>query len=217
MRIVLTMEEGVEGVDYHASLARAGFAPEEVVVRRPGEAAPIAFDGLVLSGGGDVAPDLYGETARGTLRDVDRRRDTQELGLIAAARRRGAPILAICRGLQVLNVACGGTLVQDIPTERPSKVNHDVSRPKDARAHGVISIGAAWLAAGSHPVNSRHHQAIDRLGDGLAAVARSEDGLVEAAEGAGMFGVQWHPENLAEDAASQGIFRHFHAAVRGRK
>ncbi len=217
MTIVLTLEDGTAGADYHASLARAGFAPEEICVLRSADAAPIAFDGLVLSGGGDVASDLYGESPRAPLRDVSRRRDAQELGLIAAARRRGAPIFAICRGLQVLNVACGGTLVQDIPSERPSNVNHEVARPKDALAHSIISTGAAWLPEGPLPVNSRHHQAVGRLGAGLSATARSDDALVEAAGGDGMIGVQWHPENLAGDPVSQGLFRFFRDEVLARK
>jgi putative glutamine amidotransferase len=213
MRIVVTLEDGTAGADYLASLARAGFSPEETLVVRSSDTPPLGFDGLVLGGGEDVDPSLYRESPRVPLRDVNRRRDDQELGLIAAARRRGAPILAICRGLQILNVACGGTLIQDIPSETSSAVTHEVKRPKDAIAHTVTSTGGWSLPAGTLPVNSRHHQALGRLGASLAVVARSDDGLVEAVEGARITGVQWHPENLADDPVSQGLFRAFREEV----
>lgn len=216
MTIVVTLEDGTAGLDYLDSLARAGFTPGEIAVLRSSDRPPLAFDGLVLSGGGDVAPELYREERRAELRDVSPARDAQELGLIAAARRRGVPILAICRGIQILNVACGGTLIQDIPAETGTAVTHEVNRPKDAIAHTVASSGATWLPGGTIPVNSRHHQAIGRLGAGLAAVARSDDGLVEAVSGERIAGVQWHPENMA-DGVSRGIFAAFHRDVSTRK
>jgi len=216
MRIVVTLEDGTVGADYLASLARAGFREEEILVLRSADTPPLGFDGLVLGGGEDVAPELYRETPRADLRDVNPRRDAQELGLIAAARRRRAPILAICRGIQIVNVACGGSLVQDIPSEMPSEVVHEIKVPKDAIAHTVTSSGARWLPAGTLPVNSRHHQAIRALGAGLSAVARSEDGVIEAVEAEGIAAVQWHPENMAGDPVSQGIFRAFRDAVADR-
>ena len=216
MRIVVTLEDGTVGADYLASLARAGFREEEILVLRSADTPPLGFDGLVLGGGEDVAPELYRETPRADLRDVNPRRDAQELGLIAAARRRRAPILAICRGIQIVNVACGGSLVQDIPSETPSAVVHELKLPKDAIAHTVTSSGARWLPAGTLPVNSRHHQAIRALGAGLSAVARSEDGVIEAVEAEGIAAVQWHPENMAGDPVSQGIFRAFRDAVADR-
>jgi putative glutamine amidotransferase len=216
VRIAVTLEDGTAGTDYLASLARAGFHPEEIVVLRSADVPPASFDGLVLGGGEDVAPELYREPPRADLRDVNPRRDAQELGLIAAARRRRAPILAICRGIQIVNVACGGSLVQDIPTETPSPVVHELKLPKDAFAHTVTSSGAPWLPAGTLRVNSRHHQAIRALGAGLAVLARSDDGLIEAVEGDGIAAVQWHPENMADDPVSQGIFRAFRDAVSAR-
>jgi len=216
MRIVVTLEDGTVGADYLASLARAGFREEEILVLRSADTPPLGFDGLMLGGGEDVAPELYRETPRADLRDVNSRRDAQELGLIAAARRRRAPILAICRGIQIVNVACGGSLVQDIPSEMPSEVVHEIKVPKDAIAHTVTSSGARWLPAGTLPVNSRHHQAIRALGAGLSAVARSEDGVIEAVEAEGIAAVQWHPENMAGDPVSQGIFRAFRDAVADR-
>ena len=198
------------------ALARAGFRPEEILVLRSADVPPASFDGLMLGGGEDVAPELYRETPRADLRDVNPRRDAQELGLIAAARRRRAPILAICRGIQIVNVACGGSLVQDIPSEMPSPVVHELKLPTDAIAHTVTSSGAPWLPAGTLRVNSRHHQAIHALGAGLAAVARSDDGLIEAVEADSVAGVQWHPENMADDPVSHRIFRAFRDAVAAR-
>jgi len=216
MKIVLTLEDGTVGKDYLDSLVRAGFGAEEIDVLRSGDRPPLGFDGLVLSGGGDVAPELYRDARRASLRSVSAARDTQELGLIAAARRRRAPVLAICRGIQILNVACGGTLVQDIPTETGTQVRHEVKSPKDAIAHTVESSGAVWLPPGTISVNSRHHQAIGRLGAGLTAVARSPDGLVEAVAGERIAGVQWHPENMRDDV-SRGIFAAFREEVAARK
>ena len=216
MRVVVTLEDGTTGVDYIESLVRAGFRPEDLLVLRSADVPPAGFDGLVLAGGEDVAPELYRQAPRAELRDVNPRRDAQELGLIAAARRKRAPILAICRGIQVVNVACGGTLLQDIPSEDPSPVTHEIKLPKDAIAHAVESSGAVWLPAGKLSVNSRHHQGIDALGAGLEVIARSDDGLVEAVEGEGIAAVQWHPENMSGDPVSQGIFRAFHDAV-GRR
>ncbi|HET9793793.1 MAG TPA: gamma-glutamyl-gamma-aminobutyrate hydrolase family protein [Thermoanaerobaculia bacterium] len=216
MRIVVTLEDGTGGDDYLGSLAAAGFSSGEIAVLRSGDLPPFEFDGLVLAGGEDVDPPLYGESARPGLGEVNRRRDDQELGLIASARRRGAPIFGICRGLQIVNVACGGTLVQDIPTEIPSPVEHQIRRPKDAMAHAVTVSGGASLPPGTFSVNSRHHQAIARLGAGLTATARSADGVVEAVEGEGIVAVQWHPENLREDPVSRRLFRTFREAVAGR-
>jgi putative glutamine amidotransferase len=216
MRIVITLEDGTEGRAYLDSLARAGFGPDEVLVLRSADTPPLSFDGLVLGGGEDVDPVLYRETPRADLRHVNSRRDAQELGLIATARRRRAPILAICRGIQILNVACGGSLIQDIPSESPSAIVHEIKIPRDAIAHTVTSSGAAWLPPGTLPVNSRHHQAIHALGAGLSPVARSEDGIIEAVEADGIAAVQWHPENMAGDPVSQGIFRAFRDAVAGR-
>jgi len=217
MKIVVTLEDGTEGRDYLDSLARAGFTPDEIAVLRSADAPPADFDGLLLGGGEDVDPALYGEGPRPGLGEVNRRRDDQELGLIAAARRRGAPIFGICRGLQVVNVACGGTLLQDIPTQAPSPVEHSVRRPKDGMAHAVTSPGSAALPEGTFAVNSRHHQAIARLGGSLSPTARSADRLIEAVESEGIVAVQWHPENLADDPVSRGLFRSFREVVARRK
>jgi putative glutamine amidotransferase len=216
MKIVVTLEDGTPGKDYLDSLAAAGFSGDEIAVLRSADRPPVDFDGLLLAGGEDVDPPLYGESPRPGLGSVNRRRDDQELGLIAAARRRGAPVFGICRGLQIVNVACGGTLVQHIPNEAPSPVEHQVRRPKDAMAHAVTVSDGASLPAGTFSVNSRHHQAIARLGAGLSPTARSADGLIEAVEGEGIVAVQWHPENLRGNAVSERLFRSFRAAVTDR-
>jgi putative glutamine amidotransferase len=218
MKIAVTIEDDTAGADYLASLRRGGFSPEEIVVLHSRDAAPVSFDGLLLGGGEDVDPELYGAVRHDRLGRVNRRRDEQELGLITRARRSGIPIFGICRGIQVLNVAFGGSLVQDIPSDRPSPVGHSVKSPRDAPAHTVRGEPGSFLSAlGEFSVNSRHHQAVDRAGAGLKVSARSPDGLVEAVEyqdrHAAIVAVQWHPENLADDAAANGLFRTFRDSV----
>lgn len=221
MKIVATIEDDTVGADYLASLERAGFVREEIAVVHSRDASPFSFDGLLLGGGEDVDPELYGAVRHERLGRVNRRRDEQELALIARARRNAIPIFGICRGLQVLNVAFGGSLVQDIPSERPSPVSHAVKTPRDARAHGVRAESGAFLEAfREFPVNSRHHQGIDRLGSGLRACAFSIEGLIEAVEArdgpSAIFAVQWHPENLGEDPVARFLFEKFRESVDSR-
>jgi len=175
-------------------------------------AALAAVRGLVLTGGEDVAPDRYGATPHPRLGDVDPVRDAAELALIAAARSRRLPILAICRGIQILNVALGGTLYQDLDSERPGLVPHS----DETARHGVrVAAGSLLertLGMRSATVNSRHHQAIRDLAPGLKAVAWADDGVIEAAEPADanapwIVAVQWHPEDLTERALFDGFAR----------
>lgn len=206
-------------VSYVRALERAGLLPHVVPTildpAHAGDALP-AVRGLVLTGGEDVDPARYHAMPHPKLGEVDRRRDAGELALLAAARERRMPILAICRGIQILNVGAGGTLYQDLPSERPGKVDHQ----GDAARHG-IRIEPGSLAAGvfggaaNATVNSRHHQAIKDLGAGLRATAWAEDGVIEAAErddaaDPWLVAVQWHPEDLDELA----LFRAFADAVR---
>lgn len=219
MRIAVTLEDGTKGADYLFSLEESGFAESEIAALHSRDRAPAEFDGLLLSGGGDVDPALYGDARREGLGRVDRRRDDQELALIERAKELGVPIFGICRGLQVLNVAYGGTLIQDIPTESPSAVTHRISSPRDAYAHDVSTAPQGFLSGdgSAFAVNSRHHQAIGRLGSGLAAAAHSPDGLIEAVEAAGggapVFAVQWHPENLRSDPRARRLFGLFFDSV----
>ena len=228
MRIALTLdheETPGEANDYVRALLAAGFGREEIVRLAPGQTPAEAFAGVVLAGGVDVDPVRYGQTARLEADvEVDLERDATDLAVFERAWREQAPILGICRGLQVVNVALGGTLVQDLPTARPSEIEH-YRRPKDRtrRDHTVrIASGTrlrALAGAGEIAVNSRHHQAIDRLASGLAVSARAPDGTIEGVETPGerwCVAVQWHPENLADDPPSRRLFEAFVRAVRER-
>lgn len=182
-------------------------------------------DGLVLTGGADINPALYAEEPHPMLGPVSDIRDQWEIALIRAAQRRAIPVLAICRGAQVLNVALGGTLLQDLPSQRPSDINHDPDRPRNSRIHGVELQSESRLARAigvTHlDVNSVHHQAIERVAAELRVVAVASDGVIEGVESAAdsqwwCVGVQWHPEDLAQAAESwdRDIFGAFANAVR---
>jgi putative glutamine amidotransferase len=183
-------------------------------------------DGLVLSGGEDIDPARYGALRHPASQQPSGARDSWELALVGAAREQGVPVLAICRGLQLLNVALGGTLVQDIPTEVRTHIDHDRSAQRHERVHGIDtepgSRLAAALGATSLAVNSSHHQSIDRIAAPLAVVARAPDGIIEAAEtldaGWWAVGVQWHPEGLVGTAGSwdRDLFAAFATQARCR-
>jgi len=199
---------------YVRALEGAGLIPLAVPMILAPDRAAAALDGvrgLVLTGGEDVAPARYGAAPHPRLGDVDPARDAAELALIDAARRRRLPILAICRGIQILNVALGGTLYQDLDSERPGSVSHN-----EASNHAVrVDAGSLLertLGARSASVNSRHHQAIRDVAPGLKAVAWADDGVIEAAEPADagapwIVAVQWHPEDLTERALFDGFAR----------
>jgi len=170
-------------------------------------------DGLVLSGGEDVHPGRYGAAPSPALGEVDESRDAIELALIREARAQGKPILAICRGIQVLNVALGGTLYQDLPSQRPGPIDHRDVHGRHALKVAPNTLLAETVGAGPLSVNSRHHQAIRDLAPPLVATAWAEDGLIEAVEFAipapepWMLAVQWHPEDLTEAALFAGFAR----------
>jgi putative glutamine amidotransferase len=235
MRILVSCSRLHKVGPYLEALRGAGVAAEELTVLTPADAGrpelatlAAASDGLLLTGGDDIEPWRYRERPRA---DVAYRllpdRDRLEAGLFEGARCARVPVFGICRGLQFLNVALGGTLWHDLPSERPSAVAHAVAEPLDALAHTVeVLPGAsplhAWLGrAGAPAVNSRHHQAVRELGPGLQPVALAPDGLVEAVVGTDpdwfLRGVQWHPENLQAHELHRGLFRHFLAAVRARR
>jgi putative glutamine amidotransferase len=173
-------------------------------------------DGLVLTGGEDIDPAWYGTEASPLLSPPSRERDLFELALFAAARQRELPLLGICRGIQLINVAMGGSLYQDIPSERPGAVEHRPEGARDFRTHRVRlqpgSRAALALRATSLRVNSSHHQAIRDLAPGLVATGWTDDQLIEAAESpAGtpwLLAVQWHPEEMHADvqAPEHGLF-----------
>ncbi len=163
-----------------------------------------SVDGLVLTGGEDVDPARYHAAAHPLIGPTNAARDATEIALVLAARARRIPMLAICRGIQLLNVALGGTLIQHLPAERPSSIDHDPPLGREARVHDVVLDHGSRLAAAlgeTHVrVNSFHHQALDRVADGLRVVARAGDGIIEGAEWRGddwwVLAVQWHPEDL---------------------
>ncbi|MGI9076179.1 MAG: gamma-glutamyl-gamma-aminobutyrate hydrolase family protein [Gemmatimonadaceae bacterium] len=163
-----------------------------------------SVDALVLTGGEDVDPARYHAVAHPLLGPTNAARDATEIALVLAARARKLPVLAICRGIQLLNVALGGTLVQHLPAERPGSVDHDPRSSRHARVHNVVLDRGSRLAAAlgeTHiRVNSFHHQALDRVADGLSVVGRAPDGVIEGVEWSGddwwALAVQWHPEEL---------------------
>ena len=225
--------EGVERVRLNAAYVRALESVGLVPVIVPPSASPESVlrvldvvAGLVLSGGEDVDPSRYGATPHPELGPVNCARDDTELALLGRARALGLPTLAICRGIQVVNVALGGTLVQDLPSERQGIAPHDVDDERDSRVHGVRidpdSHLASILGAQSLGVNSIHHQAVDRLGEAMRINARADDGTVEGVESDDpnwwMVGVQWHPEELTTtpEPWDRRLFAAFAAACRSR-
>jgi len=214
-RLVEGRERVTLNTAYVRSLESAGLVPLAVPTMLAADragAALAAVRGLVLTGGEDVAPDRYGAAPHPRLGDVDPVRDAAELALIAAARARRLPILAICRGIQILNVALGGTLYQDLDSERPGSVPHSAETTRHAVHVEAGSLLERTLGTRSATVNSRHHQAIRDLAPGLRAVAWADDGVIEGAEPAEknepwIVAVQWHPEDLTERALFDGFAR----------
>jgi putative glutamine amidotransferase len=209
---------------YVRCVARAGGLPFLLPNVRP-EAAPAylaRLDGVVLSGGLDVDPCHYGEEPRPGLGTVDQVRDAFELELCRAAREQGIPTLAICRGIQIMNVAFGGTLLQDIPAQVERPVRHaQQALRRDALSHSVDVVPGTRLhaVAGAERVrvNSFHHQAVDRPAPGLTVSARAPDGCVEGLEDPGhpfLLGVQWHPERRPADPLTRGLFERFVESAR---
>jgi putative glutamine amidotransferase len=198
---------------YVSSVLRAGGLPVIVPVLAPehGDAMLDGLDGLLLSGGGDIHPAHYGGPVTPELDGVDADRDEWELALVPRAVERGIPVLGICRGAQVINVAAGGTLVPDLPS-----VTDEIHRERERFAediHPVHVLEASRLARAmgreTAGVNTLHHQAVDQVGLGLQAVAWSPDGVIEGIEGitsARVLGVQWHPELLPHLPGNPDLF-----------
>ena len=218
--------------DYRQSVLHVG---GEVRVLEPTPDLTAALEGLggvLLTGGGDVAPARYGESSHPTYEEAEPGRDEFELTLVSLARERQLPILAICRGVQVLNVALGGTLIQDIPSQVPGALSHKLDVPP----HQAVDLAhEVWLDkdtmlsklmrerlsdADACEVNSRHHQAIRQLAPGFVVSATAPDGVIEAIEdpAAGFcLGVQWHPENFWRTGEFRPLFEGFlEAAVKSQ-
>lgn len=209
--------------DYLTSLERSGAIVR--VLDATHDVLPAALDecdGLLLTGGVDVDPNEYGETPHPTV-ELDPARDDFELALARMAISRDLPLLAICRGSQVLNVAAGGSLIQDLPSQHASTIGHSIVEPKNAIAHDVaIEPGtclSVLVGAPSIAVNSRHHQAVKGTAPGFVVSATSPDGVIEAIEKPGAafcVGVQWHPENFWATGQFKSLFDGLIDAARRR-
>ena len=204
--------------DYENAIERAGgeILRLDRTVHKPADVIA-SVDGLLLPGGGDVLPSLYGEAAHPAFSAAETGRDDYELELARRALEANLPLLAICRGAQVLNVACGGSLLQHIPDQVGTLVNHVLPEPSHAIAHDVWVTSGSLLEAlmreqlegDTCAVNSRHHQAPAALGKGLVASATAPDGVIEAIEHPSKrfcLGVQWHPENFYRTGEFRALF-----------
>jgi putative glutamine amidotransferase len=209
--------------DYVRSVEQAGGLP---LVLAPGDPTSIPelldrVDALVMTGGSDVDPALYGAVPHPRLGEVFRDRDTFEIALCRAALERDLPLLAICRGQQVLNVASGGTLIQDIPSEVAGAEGHDAARERWQTAHDVRILPETRLRAilgrDVVAVNSFHHQAVRDLGRGIAVSAIASDGVIEAIEAPQKrftVAVQWHPEGFWRERTFHPLFQSLVEATR---
>lgn len=209
---------------YVFALRRAGARPMLLPAPDPDDAADVlaGVDGLVLAGGGDVAPERYGADDHPSMYGIDPDRDALEIGLAGAAARLGVPTLAVCRGFQVVNVAFGGTLHQHLP-DVEGMGGHGSPVGGESARHDVKAAGGSRLEAVCGSVVrdcvSHHHQGVDRVGDGLRPVGWTDDGLVEALEldgddGGFYLAVQWHPEMTAGDEpVQQALFDSLVAAA----
>ena len=217
--------------DYRQSILHVGGEPRVLDASMSVDDALTGVDGLMLTGGEDVAPAKYGEAPHPAVVDDEPGRDDFEIALIAAARARRLPIFAICRGVQVLNVACGGTLVQDIPSQLPGSLEHSLPIPPNqsySLAHDVwlekdslLSklMGERLSDVDTCAVNSRHHQAVKDVAKGFRVCATAPDGVIEAIEDPSVpfcLGVQWHPENFFRTGEFRPLFEGFLEAAQQR-
>lgn len=232
-RIAMSLEDtwlnelGIVRATYDQVMARAGahlvtVEPDATAAFGPERARDLlaGIDGLLLTGGGDVDPTLYGgDPVR--AQSVDRPRDDFELALLREARRRGLPILGICRGCQILNVSQGGTL-RDMRDDAELAATHFGLAGHDVEITAQSHIGRALGVTRLRAVPSFHGQAVDRPGESVRVTARSPDGVIEAIEiapetGAWIVGIQWHPELTILDEKQLAIIEAFVAAARGAR
>jgi putative glutamine amidotransferase len=225
-----TREEEVQErrkLDYYfEAVRRAGGEPREISLRRGlGELAGLVeeFDGYVLPGSpADIDPEVYGAARHSKTKNLDENRERTDNAILKHALAAGKPVLGICFGCQSLNVYLKGTLVQDIPDEKPGSGQHGATDLTPDAAKGDLEHSARFLpgsrlaeiAEGTAArINSSHHQAIDRPGEGLRVTATAPDGVVEGVEwerdANWIVGVQWHPERMAEDKFSERLFGEF--------
>jgi putative glutamine amidotransferase len=215
-------------ISYLRAIEAAGGVPALIHLTRDAEVLDAHYrrcDALLFAGGADIDPRYYGAPPHPKLGPTNPLQDEVEIELVRRAAADGKPVFGVCRGLQLLNVALGGTLYQDIPSEIPGALNHTESedrRDMAHLAHPITLVSDSWLAAQLDAdwlmVNTFHHQALRDVAPGLRVVARAPDGVVEAAEGAGpgfIAGVQCHPEELWEQVDSRWarVFEAFVALV----
>ncbi len=181
-----------------------------------------SLDGVLLSGGRDCDPAIYGEECHASIKPMDIRRQANDLELARHSREQGVPTLGVCLGVQIMAIAAGGSLIQDIGSEIDTKIRHE-SEPEGRRHHPVRiesgTILASILEESDLIVNSSHHQAVRTAGEGLRVTARAPDGIVEAIEDANhpfYVGLQWHPEDMSAEDSAARIFDAFIAAARRR-
>lgn len=218
----MTYEDAKKVGPYADALRLVGLEPVLLSANEPRSLK--GLDGLLITGGCDVDPTRYGQERVPETQEPNPARDSMEMDLLGEALDRDLPVLAICRGLQLLNVYHGGTLIQHLPGDphRPPKRPADPSKPMHEITVASDTKLAAAVGAGNHPVNSRHHQAVDKLGAYLRISARSvKDGIVEALERPDRefaVGVQWHPEDqVRADETQLKLFRAFAEAVGSRR
>ena len=206
---------------YIDSLRRAGAIPV-LIPPQPENAAELVkeLDGIVLAGGFDCDPGVYGETPHETVEVMDDRRQQNDMSLARLARERNIPTLGICLGLQMMNVAAGGSLVQDINSEMETEILHESDPAARVRHDVTVEPGtklAAMLPARKLNVNSSHHQAVKNVGAGLHVTAKAPDGIIEGLEDPKhpfYVGVQWHPEDMPGENSAAAIFGAFVEAAR---
>ena len=215
--------------DYLASVERSGARARVLEVSESPRAVIDTIDGVLLTGGGDVDPVFYGQERHPSTYDAEPGRDEFEIDLARRALEADLPVLAICRGSQVLNVAAGGTLVQDIPSALKTDLTHSLELPKDCVAHDIhivsntrlhAAMGGAVDASSACHVNSRHHQSVGTLGRSLVASATAPDGVIEgieAPEARFCVGVQWHPENFWRTGEFRPLFEGFLEAAQRQR
>lgn len=208
------------GMDYLTAVTTAGGVPVVLPPMTPASDEVLGrLDALLVSGGPDLDPSLYDAPPHPNLGPVERDVDPRERDLVREADALRMPILAICRGMQLVNVSRGGTLWQDLPSEWPSDVEHRQTQPGTSATHDVSVEPGSLLArtmgidgkgrSATVPVNSFHHQAIRDLGDGLRVVSHAPDGVIEGIEATDhpfLVGVQWHAESLVADDRQLRLF-----------